>query len=103
MTSDDGAAFAVVWACTAGSFTWRYDSDETIYFLDGNVAIRAPGMPEQLFGAGDSIHFSRGAVATWTVDSYIRKVAFVRRTPPRWVSRGLRIAQDRKRKLMQWL
>jgi uncharacterized protein len=99
MTSDDGAAFAVVWACTAGRFTWRYHSDETVYFLDGGVTIKAPGLAERRFGPGDSIHFSRGAVATWTIDSHIRKVAFFRRAPPRRVSLWLRMAQDWKRKL----
>jgi uncharacterized cupin superfamily protein len=102
-TSDDGASFAVIWACTAGRFTWRYHSDETIYFLDGNVRIKGPDMPEREFGAGDSIHFSRGSVGTWTIDSHIRKVAFFRRVPPRQVSLLLRMAQAQKRKLMGWV
>jgi uncharacterized cupin superfamily protein len=102
-TSDDGASFAVVWACTSGRFTWHYNSDETIYFLDGSVKIKGPDMPEREFGAGDSIHFSRGSVGTWTIDSHIRKVAFFRRVPPRQVSLMLRMAQQQKRKFMSWL
>jgi hypothetical protein len=103
MTSDDGAAFAIVWNCTSGRFTWRYDTDETAYFLDGDVTIRAPGQPDMRLGAGDSIHFCRGSVATWTVHSHIRKVGFCRRAPSRRISLWLRIAQDRKRKFTHWL
>jgi len=98
-TSDDGVASAVVWACTAGRFTWRYGSDETVYFIDGDVRISAPGMPERCFAAGDSIHFSRGSVATWTIDSHIRKIAFLRRAPPRPISFALRAALTLFRRL----
>jgi hypothetical protein len=93
-TSDDGAASVVLWACTAGRFTWRYSTDETIYFLDGDVTIAAPGVPARRFVAGDTIHFSRGSVATWTIDAHVRKIAFLRRAPPRRIAQALRAARD---------
>jgi uncharacterized protein len=81
--SDDRAATTVLWECTAGKFTWRYSIDETIYFLDGEVWISVGGAPARRYGPGDSIHFSRGAVATWEVKTFIRKVAFCRSVLPR--------------------
>ena len=81
--SDDRATSTILWECTAGKFTWRYNIDETIYFLDGEVLISVDGKPAKRYGAGDSIHFCRGAVATWEVETMIRKVAFCRSVLPR--------------------
>jgi uncharacterized cupin superfamily protein len=92
--SDDRATSTMLWECTAGRFTWRYHSDETIYFLDGEVMISVAGKPARRYGAGDAIHFSRGAVATWEVTSFIRKVAFCRSPPPRLFVAARRIARS---------
>jgi uncharacterized cupin superfamily protein len=97
--SDDRATTTVLWHCTAGKFTWRYNVDETIHILDGGVTINAEGQPERRLGPGDTLHFARGAVATWTVDSHVRKVAFCRRAPPRRIAQALRIAREFKRGL----
>jgi hypothetical protein len=97
--SDDRATTTVLWHCTAGKFTWRYNVDETIHILDGGVTINAEGQPERRLGPGDTLHFARGAVATWTVDSHVRKVAFCRRPPPRPIARALRIAREVKHAL----
>jgi uncharacterized cupin superfamily protein len=91
--SDDRASLTILWECTAGRFTWRYHSDETIYFLDGEVTISFEGGPARRYGAGDTVHFSRGAVATWEVKTFIRKVAFCRSTPPRLFIAARRIAR----------
>ncbi len=81
--SDDRATSTILWECTEGKFTWRYNIDETIFFLDGSVTISIDGKPGRRYGAGDCIHFSRGAVATWEVEGFIRKVAFCRSVLPR--------------------
>ncbi len=91
--SDDRVTSTILWECTAGLFTWRYSFDETIYFLDGEVVISVEGRPARRYGAGNSIHFSRGAVATWEVKGFIRKVAFCRSPPPRLFVTGRRIAR----------
>jgi hypothetical protein len=95
----DRGAWTVLWECTAGRFTWRYDIEETVYFLEGSVIIAAPGVPARRYGPGDSIHFERGSVATWEVEGVIRKVAFCRRAPPRPVAHALRIARGLERRL----
>ena len=81
--SDDRATTTILWECSAGRFTWRYNIDETIHFLDGGVRIRIGDGPWKTYGAGDTVHFSRGAVATWEIDTFIRKVAFCRKAPSR--------------------
>jgi uncharacterized protein len=92
--SDDRATSTILWECTAGKFTWRYNIDETIYFLDGEVMISIDGKPAKTYVAGDSIHFSRGAVATWEVKTFIRKVAFCRSVLPRPFIEARRVARS---------
>jgi uncharacterized protein len=75
--SQDGTASTVIWDCTAGRFNWFYSIDETVYVLEGAVRLKdANG--SRLVAAGDSIFFPAGSSAEWTVDTYIRKVAFLR-------------------------
>ena len=92
--SDDRATSTILWQCSAGKFTWRYAIDETIYFLDGEVMISVGGKPAKRYGAGDSIHFSRGAVATWEIETFIRKVAFCRSVLPRPFIEARRMARS---------
>lgn len=92
--SDDRATSTILWECTAGKFTWRYNIDETIYFLEGEVLISVEGSAPKLYSGGDSIHFSRGAVATWEIKNRIRKVAFCRSVLPRPFIEARRIARS---------
>jgi uncharacterized protein len=97
--SPDRGAWTVLWECTSGRFTWRYDIEETAHFLGGSVLISAPGAAARRYGAGDTIHFPRGAVATWEVEGIIRKLAFCRRAPPRPLAFAIRIARGLQRRL----
>lgn len=98
-SSADRGAWTVLWECTSGRFTWRYDIEETVHFLEGSVVIGGRGMPARRYGPGDTVHFPRGAVATWEVEGVIRKVAFCRRAPPRPLAHLLRIARGVSRRL----
>ncbi|TGD99501.1 cupin domain-containing protein [Methylobacterium nonmethylotrophicum] len=80
--SADGLASTLVWDCTAGKFDWIYDIDETIYFLEGSATISDGHSPARTFGPGDVLFLPRGAVCHWHVETYVRKVAFCRRTQP---------------------
>jgi uncharacterized cupin superfamily protein len=80
--SQDGTAFTLLWECTAGVFNWRYDLDETIHVTQGEATIADAAGVRQI-KAGDLVFFPAGSTATWTVDRYIRKVAFFRRALPR--------------------
>jgi uncharacterized cupin superfamily protein len=75
--SQDGTANTLIWDCTAGKFNWFYSIDETVYVLEGSVRLKdANG--SRLVTAGDSVFFPAGSSAEWTVETYIRKVAFLR-------------------------
>jgi uncharacterized cupin superfamily protein len=91
--SDDCATTTILWECSAGRFTWLYNVDETLYFLDGGVRIRIGDGAWKTYGAGDTVHFSRGAVATWEIDTFIRKVAFCRKAPSRGFINARRFAR----------
>jgi len=77
-SSADGTASTYYWDCTAGRFNWFYAFDETLHILEGSVSLRAPSGRSRLAVAGDTIFFPAGSQAEWTVDKYIRKLAFCR-------------------------
>jgi uncharacterized protein len=95
--SADGDASTLMWDCTAGRFNWFYDVDETLYVLEGETTIKDAGGTYRL-RAGDTIFFPKGATAEWTVDSYIRKIAFCRKPlawPLAFAKRGIRSLKRR--------
>jgi uncharacterized cupin superfamily protein len=96
--SADGSASTLIWDCTAGRFKWYYDVDETIYVIEGGMTIKDGGGTRRLT-AGDTIFFPKGAVAEWTVESYIRKVAFVRTPLPYPLTFAKRAIRFLKRRL----
>lgn len=98
--SADGLASTLVWDCTAGTFDWHYDIDETIYFLEGSATISDGHAPARTFVAGDVLFLPKGAVCHWQVDTYVRKVAFCRRTQPKIVGIAMR-AFGRLRRMMR--
>lgn len=89
--SADGSAWTAIWDCTAGQFNWFYGMDETLYVIDGSVIITLPGAEPRRVNAGDSIFFPCGSSAHWNVENYVRKVAFLRRPPPRPIQRMTQI------------
>jgi uncharacterized cupin superfamily protein len=83
-TSADKAATTYMWDCTAGRFNWHYDSDETVYVIEGAVSvIREHGGAACLLKAGDTAFFPAGSSAEWIVNNYVRKIAFLYHVPPR--------------------
>ncbi len=88
----NGAAYTLVWDCTAGTFDWFYDLDETIHVLEGSALIGQDGGPARRVGPGGLVFFPRGSSARWVVDSYVRKLAFFNHPPPRLIGLALRAA-----------
>ncbi len=80
--SDDRAAYTAVWDSTAGTFRWRFDWDETVYILEGDVHVTDQDGRTRTLQAGDVAYFRAGTWATWKIDRYLKKVAFVRRSLP---------------------
>ncbi len=79
--SDDGAAFTLVWDCTAGVFDWNYDIDETVFVIDGSVVVMDKQGGSVHLKQGDTAFFPAGSKALWRVESYVRKIAFCRKPP----------------------
>jgi uncharacterized protein len=98
--SDDETACTIVWDCSKGKFHWHYDFDETVHFLEGSVTIEDGHGPARRLGPGDVIFFPAGSHAVWTVDNYIRKVAFCRKALPAPVGTLIRMLRATKRRIM---
>jgi uncharacterized protein len=81
--ANEGGAATFLWDCTAGVFNWYYDVDETVYVLEGSVVLCDDDGVEHRLGAGDHVLFRAGSHAVWRVESYVRKVAFLRNPVPR--------------------
>ncbi len=95
--SGDGTATTVVWDCTAGSFNWLYQSEETVHILEGTATLTF-GATVQVISPGSVVVFPAGSHARWDVDSYIRKLAIFRDTVPPPFSFSMR-AMRRLRRL----
>src|ERR1700731_5283974 len=96
-SSADGTASTYYWDCTAGRFNWYYAFDETLHILEGSVMLKAPSGSSRLVVAGDTIFFPAGSQAEWTVESYIRKLAFCRTTLPSYLVSARNAARKIKR------
>jgi uncharacterized cupin superfamily protein len=83
--SPDGTACTLVWDCTAGRFNWFYDIDETVFVIEGAVIVRDHKGGVRRLEAGDTAFFPAGSHAEWTVETYVRKLAFCRFPLPRQV------------------
>lgn len=81
-SSADGSASTYFWDCTAGRFNWFYAFDETLHILEGSVTLKFANGETRRVAAGDVVFFPKGSCAEWTVDGYIRKLAFCRTTLP---------------------
>ena len=80
--SADDACVTAVWDCTAGEFRWFFGWDETVMIMEGDVHVTSEDGYARLLQVGDLAYFKGGTWATWRVDSYVKKVAFVRRPLP---------------------
>jgi len=96
-TSADGTAKTIVWDCTAGRFNWFYDMDETVYVLEGSMLLKDRTGASRLVVAGETVLFRAGSHAEWTVESYIRKVAFLRTPVPKYALLAIRAVRIFKR------
>lgn len=81
-SSADGTASTYFWDCTAGRFNWFYTFDETLHILEGSVTLKFPDGRSRRVIAGDVVFFPSGSSAEWTVEHYIRKLAFCRTALP---------------------
>jgi uncharacterized protein len=96
-SSADGMASTYFWDCTAGRFNWFYSFDETFHILEGEVSLKGPSGASRRVVAGDTVFFPKGSSAEWTVDKYVRKLAFCRNPEPASVTFARRFVRRIKR------
>jgi uncharacterized cupin superfamily protein len=96
-SSADGTASTYFWDCTAGRFNWFYSFDETFHILEGAVKLKYPSGTSHRVVAGDTVFFPAGSSAEWTVDHYVRKLAFCRTPIPRYLTFARQVARRLKR------
>lgn len=99
-SSEDSTASTYYWDCTAGKFNWFYSFDETLYILEGGMTLREASGRTYEVRAGDVVFFPKGSHAEWTVQQYVRKVAYCRVPLPPMLAR-LRSAVQRTRRLLK--
>jgi uncharacterized cupin superfamily protein len=80
--AEDGCAVTGIWDCTAGSFRWFFGWDETVVILEGEVHVTAEDGAERTLRKGDVAYFKGGTWATWHIETYVRKIAFLRKPFP---------------------
>src|SRR4029077_6837061 len=96
-SSADGTASTYIWDCTAGRFNWFYGFDETFHILEGNVTLKYPSGACDRVSAGDTVFFPKGSSAEWTVDKYVRKLAFFRTPVPAYLTLARQVVRGLKR------
>lgn len=89
--TDDRASCTAVWDCTSGQFRWFFGWDETVYIVEGSVTVATEDGGLHVLHEGDIGYFKAGTWATWNVETYVKKVAFMRRPIPIWLSLFYRI------------
>lgn len=96
-SSADGMASTYIWDCTAGRFNWFYGFDETFHILEGGVTLKYPSGACHRVAVGDTVFFAKGSSAEWTVDNYVRKLAFCRTPVPGYFTFARQLARNMKR------
>jgi uncharacterized protein len=62
-----------IWQKEVSQFPWNYDTQETCYFLEGDVIVTPElGQPVQM-GKGDLVTFPAGMSCTWEIIKNVRK------------------------------
>ena len=61
------------WSKEASEFPWSYDSEETCYFLEGDVVVTPDGGEPVSMGKGDLVTFPAGMSCTWEIRTDVNK------------------------------
>jgi uncharacterized cupin superfamily protein len=62
-----------IWTKEVSEFPWTYDTEETCYFLDGEVIVTPEeGQPVSI-GTGDLVTFPKGMSCTWKIHKSVKK------------------------------
>ena len=62
-----------IWTKEISEFPWTYDSEETCYFLEGDVEVISDGGDAVRMGKGDLVTFPAGLSCTWIIHKAVKK------------------------------
>jgi uncharacterized protein len=62
-----------IWQKEISKFPWTYDTQETCYFLEGDVIVTPDGGQPVKMGKGDLVTFPPGMSCTWEIKSGVKK------------------------------
>jgi uncharacterized protein len=62
-----------IWQKEASKFPWTYDTQETCYFLTGDVIVTPDVGQSVRMGKGDLVIFPAGMSCTWEIISDVKK------------------------------
>jgi uncharacterized protein len=62
-----------IWNKEVSKFPWTYDSQETCYFLEGNVVVTPDGGQPVEMGKGDLVIFPAGMSCIWEITRDVKK------------------------------
>jgi uncharacterized protein len=62
-----------IWTKEISEFPWTYDSEETCYFLAGEVTVTPTGGTPVTIGKRDLVTFPVGMSCTWKVTQPVKK------------------------------
>jgi uncharacterized cupin superfamily protein len=62
-----------IWEKEVSTFPWTYDSQETCYFLAGEVVVTPDGGQPVQMGKGDLVTFPTGMSCTWKITKDVKK------------------------------
>ncbi len=62
-----------IWEKEVSKFPWTYDSQETCYFLEGDVVVTPDGGQPVQMGKGDLVIFPSGMSCTWEIIRDVKK------------------------------
>ncbi|MFQ5585715.1 MAG: cupin domain-containing protein [Thermodesulfobacteriota bacterium] len=68
-----GVADWPVWTKEVSSFPWTYDSNDTCYFLEGEVVVIPDGGQPVAMGKGDLVTFPKGMSCNWNIQKAVTK------------------------------
>ncbi|MBT8352317.1 MAG: cupin domain-containing protein [Deltaproteobacteria bacterium] len=62
-----------IWTKEISEFPWTYSSDETCYFLEGDVVVTPEGGDPVEMQKGDLVTFPQGMSCTWKIRQDVKK------------------------------
>jgi uncharacterized cupin superfamily protein len=62
-----------IWTKEASEFPWSYDTQETCYFLEGDVVVTPEDGDPVEVGKGDLVTFPEGMNCTWKIRKGVKK------------------------------